>query len=459
MRATLCLATLLLAACSAADLQALGPVLKGGGTGASGTTGASNTGSGGIFGGATPTGPDAAPAATWEAPPEGERFPKIAGRKWGYAAMVNIQDYGGPSPIRVDYAPDGNVVYVQLDDGSVVAWDLAAGKARWTAKVTKDFGQLAVDPHGEYIAVGGTAQNTSDHDGAVHVLSPVDGSQISAIRLHSEDPACDLSFMQPQDLQIDTDGVLFGIMDNENVGGYGDCQPLNDIDIVRFDARGGRAVWRRRVTRPTCQVEHECVLPLSSLALNPATNELASSACDGSVAFLDKATGKDARRVPCPTKQIPDLYTRFPDLPGSAANKAMTFSNDGKRLYTGFGPDASSTGAVFLYEDNATLKVLGLFPNKATRIAISPDGKLLMQESGDLLLSDIATGKLAYVAPGDHFAFNPRRREFAVVQTAGFWLYQELDHPEDSPAETDKEVRKPTPPDELARLLAAAKGW
>jgi WD40 repeat protein len=374
-------------------------------------------------------GPSVAVAEKWEEPPIGDTSP-VEGSPWQEAQQVDLSKEDGYANV-LDYAPDGKTLYLGFDDGHVIAWDLAAGKRVWSVQALKAYGGVAdvrglqASPRGDKLVVWRNAADSGVEDLSAHVLDAASGQELQALGTKSFSPDCAHRKLYPYELKWDADGALYGLYLNEvqaQVSGDA-CDYAEDNTVIRWDADTGEVRWKYRVPLQACGDQDPCPGPMT-LGVNQHGGNLAGGGCDGSLFFLDKATGLLQRRTACAAKQDPTLAEAWPDFKGRLG--ALAWAPDGQRLWACYAIDSHLASFEHAGEGQAApIKVHGRFrtappdddwkPGRS--MAVSPDGKLVAAAQVGVFMFDATTGKLVDRArgKGGQFAFNPRQREWATL--------------------------------------------
>jgi hypothetical protein len=422
-----------LSACTTADLQALTQTLPrtGGsaGPGTSTTTTPRTTTTGGTTTAPQP-GAEPALAPSWQVPDIGETAKDTA---WHQTAEVNVEEDFGRTPQAVAYAPDGGTLYLGFDNGEVMAWDVAGNKARWTVKAvvadeggTSDIQGVTASPDGRRVAVWRNNQNTLQGINALHVLSADDGSLVADLSTKSFSPGCSDEDLYPYQVEFDANGAIFALYFNILPGNKGACHPDLDNTILRWDVDSKAVAWHYKIKIPACgENGPETCGHIPTFRLNPHGSNIAGGMCDGSIFFLDQATGQEVGRAPCPPEQPSGEVLGVENRP-----RAMAWGVGGDRLFTSFGGTGDGDYKVVVYDGAGAsnpqpLKVVGKVNGVGPRLECTADGQFLVEGLGRTWVHDIATGKLVYSFRDDQpaIAVNPRRREIATLHRRGFHLH------------------------------------
>jgi len=307
----------------------------------------------------------------------------------------------------VAFSPDGRVLASGSVDGKIQLWDITTGLMIRELRVDQWTYSLAFSPDSRLLASGGNSDNT------VKVWSVASGKEIKSFSPHTT---------MVQSVAFSPDGQILASESH-------DPDPLgNKIVIKLLDANNGREL--RRFS-----------------ALNPAYDTMVSFSRDGKllvvnghgfVKLWNVASGLNVRTLKGdygPAHFSPDgkklaLFSgneiRILSLASGA--EIRTIKSSGDLLSLGFSPDGkfvAGAGDVNEVWDVSTGQLAGVLEGPSNLIessALSPDGKLLANNSDDVIcLWDLANGQEARVLEGhteiiSEVAFSPDNR---ILASAG----------------------------------------
>jgi WD40 repeat protein len=306
---------------------------------------------------------------------------------------------GNSSPlVALSFTADGKHVVARAGDGAFHRWEAATGKEP-AAPPARTLPLLAVSPDGRWLATQGPAgvvlvdtatgkeTGTIAADGrdlAGNVLFAPDGNTLT-VRFAQDNkiglydlPGGKLRHNLPVAAAGNTGGggrlqpgrgLLFFAADGKTLAGFADTTTL-----ALWDTRTGKRVGAMKVTATNA---------LQSGAFSPDGRCVALDFADGSVALLEVATGQDRLSL---TTAVPGAGKKDrPVLPGGnrlppTEGSRVAFTPDGRLLV-----QAGIDRLVHVW-DAATGKELKTFKGHVgplTCLAVAPDGKTAVSASSD----------------------------------------------------------------------------
>ncbi len=320
---------------------------------------------------------------------------------WGQDRLARVWDARDGKPLgqfelsrwgawAVAFSRDGKelVAFSQSDPGQIGTgrfrrWDLATGKERQPGRAAP-LPLSATVVHMALIALPGGGYLAAETAGAdIHLLSPGKRGPGKLLRGHTGRVM----------------GVAF-LADGTRLISLGD-----DGAIRFWDADAGKEIASMQAASVPAMKGHDLRGNLASIAVAPDGNTLAVSLPDGSTRLLD-LLGRELRRLPLPERA-----------------EALSFSPDGKRLFTG--------GALIRAWDVASgkeIEILDQPRNPIRALALSPEGKTVAcAEDDGLRLADVTTGRAlgrVRIPCRAGVAFSPDGKRLAAApgdRTVAFW--------------------------------------
>ncbi|MBI3070644.1 MAG: WD40 repeat domain-containing protein [Deltaproteobacteria bacterium] len=351
-------------------------------------------------------------------------------RAWMITAEVVPHRESGDDVRDVAYFPDGDDVLVGYSSGLVVRWNLSRGEKVWSAKPVKEVGALAVSPVGDVVAVWKGSAPSGETDFAIHVLDAKSGTLVKKLVRKSFSRGCSDNYLVASKAEFDSRGGLVVLYFNESLANSGDCMPMKDRTIAKWNVRAEKVAWHYVIPIPNCVDSGAdfCGLPIPAFRLSPDGRTVAGGYCDGSVFFLSAASGKAVSRKACPEALDRRIYQKYDTFSGSP--RSFAWAPDGKRVFLAYGPQSSSWMHLMRYELPKVSKpgrvtMLGRVSGAGPDVAVTPDGRTLVVALGDLFFYDVEGGKITYRSRGGTFAVNPVRREVVTRSANGLFVHHE----------------------------------
>ncbi|MCC6615267.1 MAG: TIR domain-containing protein [Anaerolineae bacterium] len=240
------------------------------------------------------------------------------------------------------YSPDGQLLAAGFSTGDLRIYDISTGQARVSLRAHGDsIDTLAISPDGTQLATGA-------RDAEIHLWDLATGDEIRSWKPTSNEPVEALAFT--------TDGsqLIVG---------------LNALGMLAYDLETGDEVWRM----------DDLGQGVPALAVSPDGHWLAYTGFDASVTVTDLATRK----------------ARFAFVGHGTRAEAVTFSPDGRLLYTGSLDSTARSWHVFggalegfarAYADGASASTLApLSDGRFLSAGGDADPRVLLWENGTVV--------------------------------------------------------------------------